>query len=288
MKTKNLLIVIFCFVASISLGQIKGFKSMMSDAKEKDAAAKEASKTERDREQEAYFEGRPEKAGSEMAATKENVIPKKESFSDKVARYEKEGFKMGVNFSSGVIMTKAMPVSGSSSTKEQKSLKGYLPSMKEEFKVVVEDFVSKMNETFNTDIFELVDTKKIPLRTVLGANTDDWWPTIYKTVFAYNLTPEFDYNFSMGKNNGDFVAHIALYATEYYEKKGKPKMSIILNGAKTPARYVLEYSEEESFEISTIQELNAIVNPPSAPELAEILLEKQEAGFVKIKEKLNK
>lgn len=283
----NHLIMLFVLVG---LGSVQAQKKSFASLKSAIKKDNEKQKAEDPHAQAValYFKDRPSTAGADVASPKENVIPKKESFKDKIKRYESDGYKMGVAFYSGPIMTKAVPPAGTETgPTKQLALKGSLEPMDDELLDLAKDFIAKMNKAYNTDVFEVVDLKKIPVRSVLGNPSDDWNATKYKTVFGYTVTPEFDYNKSMGKYNGDFIINIFVTAMEYYPKKGKPKMSIVLGGKSLGAHRV-NYSDETLSKITTVAELNALVNPPSPAELHDMLLEQQDTNFTKITDKLNK
>lgn len=281
MKFKNLLAIVFSLLITVSFAQKKSFASLKQGIKKNETA------DPRKLEQEVHYAERPETAGTEVVIPKDNVIPKNETFDQKITRYKLEGFKIGVAYFSGQIYTKQIPPPDrATSGTEQWALDGYLPSMNSELKVLVVEFVQQMNDAFSTDVFELVDLSIIPVRKTMGAQSDDWWKTKYATVFYYIVTPQYDYNKSMGTINGDFVATASVTAMEYYLKKGKEKMKIVVGG-KTIANYRLNYDSESLEGLTSIEELNSVVNPPSGSEIATTLLKIQtEEGIEKVIEKL--
>jgi len=253
MKFKNLLVVSFCLLLTMSFSQLKSL------AKLKEGLTEEEAVNPHEIARQAYFAGRPETPSADILAPKENIIPKGESFEAKIARYKADGFVIAIAFYSEPIMTKVVPAPGTgSSTISQRSLNGSLPSMESDLRILAEEFTKRMNEEFATDLFKLVDMNTIPTKKVLGLDVDDWEPTKYKMVFSYVVSPGYDY--SMSKYNGDFVATASVSAVEYNSKKGK--MSIVVGG-KTIANSRLNYSDESLKELKTVEQLHDIVNPPS-------------------------
>jgi hypothetical protein len=283
MKAKKYLILVLCLAVSGAFAQKKNFASLKQGFK------KQESVDPHSLARKAYFEGRPTTASADVIAPKENIIPKKENFEAKIARYKTEGFVVAVSFYSAPIMTKMVPPPGATSTSTvQKGLSGSLPSMENDLRILAEEFTKRMNEEFNTDLFVLVDMSAIPTKKTMGTDSDDWGSTKYKTVFSYVISPEYDYNYSMNKINGDFVATASVTAMEYYSKKGKTKLNIVLGG-NTVANFRLDHSDESLNDLKTVEELNSIVNPPSGEELSATLKKiQEEEGFDKVIQKLRK
>ena len=120
-----------------------------------------------------YYTDRPTTAGPDVESSKENIPVKKETFSAKLKRYKDEGFKVAIILSSGSITTKPNNPNSTSTLMSQVVLKGNVPSMKDDFVPLVENFAAKMNEAFETDLFEIVDMKKIPYKETKFGKVDD-------------------------------------------------------------------------------------------------------------------
>lgn len=262
MKTKNLLTFAMCLMVSVSFSQTDP------------------------------YEGRSITAGVDVASPKDNVPVKKETFTAKLERYKKEGFKVAVILYSGKIATKAQ-VSGGAMGPQQIMLKGDMPSMENNFLPLVEGFTAKMNETFSTDIFEIVDLKKIPYRESKWGKVDNWEVTKYKMVLGYNITPLYDYTFMRGvdgtsKYSAELTVHLNATAGEYVNEKKGVKMKYIIRTGN------LGHFESDSFVsetdpgIKTIEELHALVNPPMGADLLAELQKLQDKNMPEFIEKRKK
>lgn len=234
------------------------------------------------------FAGRPTSPGPDIATSKGNIPVKKESFTDKLARYKNEGFKVALVLSSGKITTKPAGTIGTSTTMTQKELKGSLPSMKTDFESLAKGLTAKLNEAFATDLIELVDMKKIPFKeSKLLGKVNNWEGTIYKLIINYTIQPEYDYNFSMNKYNGDFVVSMNIVGTEFVNEKKGVKMRYPLRAGNL-GYYKKAYASEKDPGVTTVVELNELVAPPSGEELVAELQKQQDKNLPKIIEKLKK
>ena len=281
MKIRTLLTIALSLTTIFAFSQLKGLKDQIKS----EVSASAESNVDDERAQ--YFEGRPTSPGPDVESFKENVPVKKESFSDKLARFKTEGFKVAVVLSSGAIKTKPMPVGTSSTVTVQKTLEGSLPSMRGDFEGMAEKLTSELNSAFATDVFELVDISKIPYREARLGKVDDWEVTKYRLVMTYTVQPEYDYNYSMNKYNGDFVVNLNLVGTEYVNEKGDVKMKYPLRSGNL-GYYKKAYAADEEPGITTVQELNAIVVPLAGDELVAELQKQQDENLPKIIEKLKK
>lgn len=281
MKSKTLLTILLCICTSIAFSQIKALKNQINSAKAE--SEEKAANSDRGK----YFEGRPDSPGPDVESFKENIPAKKESFTDKISRYKEQGFKIAVVLYSGSIKTKPVPTSTTTTITTQRSLDGSLPSMRDDFTGIAQDFTDKLNNEFNTDVFELVDMKKIPYREARFGKVDDWEVTKYRLVMTYTIQPEYDYNYSMERYNGDFVVNMNVVGTEYENTKKGVKMRYPIRLANM-GYFKKEYASEEELSISTVDELNALVNPPSGSEIAMQLQKSMEENMPKFIEKLKK
>lgn len=281
MKSKTLLTIALCFTTVFAFSQIKGLKQQIKS----EASSSAEANIDTDRAQ--YFEGRPTSPGPDVESFKENIPAKKESFSDKLARFKTEGFKVAVVLYSGSVKTIPIPTSSTTTLTTQKSLEGSIPSMRSDFVEMAEKLTSALNSAFNTDVFELVDMTKIPYRKVNAGKVDDWEVTKYRLVMTYIIQPEYDYNFSMNKYNGDFMVNMNLVGTEFVNEKKGVKMKYPLRSGNL-GYFKKAYSSEDDPGISTVAELNALVTPPSGEVLVAELQKQQDENLPKIIEKLKK
>lgn len=261
MKTKKLLALALCLVASVAFSQTDP------------------------------FEGRPTSAGADVASDKDNVPAKKETFTAKLERYKSEGFKVAVVLGSGPITTKPQPVQtgSSSSLITQITLKGNLPSMEDDFAPLLESFIATMNESFNTDIFEAVDMKTIPYKESKFGNVDDWATTKYKMVVGYSVSPVYDYTAASGKYSAALSVNLHVVATEYINdpKKGV-KMKFPIRAGNLGFYKSESYKSDNDPGFKTIDELHKVVNPPMGADLLMELQKEQDSKIPKFLEKRKK
>ncbi|MDH5474927.1 MAG: hypothetical protein OEX22_04490 [Cyclobacteriaceae bacterium] len=259
MKTKKLLVFALCLVASVAFSQTDP------------------------------FEGRPTSPGADVASDKENVPVKKESFTSKLERYKSEGFKVAVVLSSGPVTTKPQPVqTGSTSLIKQITLEGNLPSMENDIKPLVENFTATMNETFSTDVFEIVDMKTIPYKEVKIGKVDDWGSTKYKMVITYSASPEYDYNLSAGKYSASLSINLNVTGLEYVNEKGAVKIKYPIRVGNLGFYKSEAYETETDPAFKTIEELHTVVNPPLGAALLTELQKEQDGEMPKFLAKRKK
>jgi len=286
MKITNVLILVFFLFSSTSFSQIKGLM-MTEDQKAAKAAQEEAAK-EKEAELAAYFGGRSETPGADVASDKANVPVKKENFESKLARYQSEGFKVAVVFNSGSVRTKEVAPSSTTSASSQLTLSGSLPSMKNDLMPLVEGFAATMNETFSTDVFEIVDLKNIPYKESKFGKVDDWATTKYKMVVTYSATPLYDYTLSGGKYAAKLTVNLSVVATEFVNEKKGVKMKYPIRAGNLGYYQSAEWESENEPGFKTIDELHTAVNPPSEADLLAELQKEQAANMDKFIEKRKK
>lgn len=235
------------------------------------------------------FAGRPTSPGADIASDKENIPLKKESFSDKLERYKSEGFKVAVVLYSGPITTK--PKSTSSTTTSlttQIQLEGSLPSMAKDFAPLVESFVDQMNTAFATDVFEVVNLAKIPFREVTYGKLNAWESTKYKMVVNYSATPEYDYSYFDGSYTASLLINLHVIAREFVNGKKGIKIKYLIRAGNLGFYRSESYKSDNNPGISSIDELNTVVNPPSASDLLMKLQKAQDEKMAKFIEKRKK
>ena len=282
MKTKNVLTVVFFLFATSSFSQIKGM--MMTEDQKKAAAAQEAAKAE----QEALFAERPTSPNADIASDKANVPVKKENFESKLARYKSEGFKVAVVFNSGTVRTKEAAPSSTTSASSQLTLSGSLPSMKNDLMPLAQGFVATMSETFNTDVFEIVDLKNIPYKESKFGKVDDWAATKYKMVVTYSAIPMYDYTLSGGEYSAKLIVNLSVVATEFVNEKKGVKMKYPIRSGNLGYYQSAAWESENDPSYKTIEELHTVVNPPAGADLLAELQKEQDAKMDKFIEKRKK
>jgi len=232
------------------------------------------------------FEGRPTTPGSDVESFKENLPVKKETFVAKLDRFKKEGFKVAVVLSSSEYTTKLQPPSSTTSMTTQLTLKGTLPSI--EAGNLLESFTAKMNETFGTDIFEAVDKTKIPYKESKWGKVDDWEVTKYRMVATLLISPVYDYNITSSKYSGELQVSLSAPIVEYVNEKKGIKMKYPVRGGSLGFYKSAKYESDNNPNIENIEELQALVNPPSGDELVSKIKEEYEANIEKYIEKITK
>ncbi len=282
MKTRNVLTLAFCLIAGMSFGQIKGL--MTTDAQKNAAAAQEAAKAEA----EALFADRPTSPSADIASDKPNVPAKKEKFGSKLERYKSEGFKVAVVFNSGSVRTKEEAPSSTTSASSQLRLSGSLPSMKDDLAALAEEFVATMNETFNTDVFEIVDLKTIPYKESKFGKVDDWATTKYKMIVTYSAVPVYNYSLSGGKYTASLEVNLSVVATEFVNEKKGVKMKYPIRSGNLGFYKSPQWESENEPGFKTIEELAAVVNAPTGADLLAELQKENDSKMDKFIEKRKK
>ncbi|GEM_PF-4837629 len=208
-----------------------------------------------------------------------NIPAKKESFAAKIERYQNEGFKAAVVISISPLAT-ARPSSGSGPTMMNEALEskdivleGETRMDKSDFIRLAEAYAAKMNETYSTDIFVVVDPGAMPTRsTRVAGDVPDWGQTLYKLVVSYSIAPQYQFEKSGDKYTAKYLVNQAAPIIEYTNDKKGIKM-------KYPVRmgslgfYTISHEGEDLAGLTTLDELNAIVNPPLGTDLATKLIE---------------
>jgi len=236
--------------------------------------------------QDDRFEGRSTEASPDVAQAKDNVPVKKESFKDKLTRISADGNKVGVLFATRPSYVKAYKYPTQPTMMEQQADKqdagvtGELPSLDglEEFGSWM---VSQLNETFGTDVYELVDISKIPYKEVKVFSTmqkvDDWWSTKYKIVVNYNMGAYYEAYTEVKATTddryfyGSYSFNSTLGILEYFiGKKGGTQKSIV--NYKSMGAYKSEkYQGDKDTEVGTIEELSGLVARKSDAEIVDML-----------------
>jgi len=294
MKTKFLLTIMLCYVLSASFAQNKGLKDFLMTDERKEAQAKlDAENAALDAYLDKYYGGRPESPDPDVANFEDNIPVKKESFTDKMARYNKQGFKVGVVIKSGAIYTRqpstaSGPSSGSGATRNI-GLSGSGPSLDEKkTEAIVNKYVKTMNDAFSTDVFEVVDMKKIPVIGDGRIRQDNWVGTKYKTIVTFSISPEYDYTVSGKEYNAIFRVSLDAPIMEYVNDKKRIKQKYIKYNGDLGHYNAARKTTKEPFGVKTTEELHVIINPPLGDELFENLDKIFDEKIEKYIEKLKK
>lgn len=258
MKIKNVLVFALCLVASASFSQTDP------------------------------FEGRSTSAGADVASDKDNVPVKKETFTSKLERYKSEGFKVAVVLHSGEIKTKAPNPNATTGASKQIMLEGSLSSIKKELAPLAESFTAKMNETFGTDVFEIVDLSTIPYKESKWGKVDDWGETKYKMVISYSATPVYDYTLASGKYSAVLTVNLNVIATEFVNEKKGVKMKYPIRAGDLGFFKSAKYETENDPGFEIVSELHTVVNPPMGADLLAELQKEQDAKMENFLEKRKK
>ena len=240
--------------------------------------------------QEDPFAGRSTTAGPDVASSKENVPVKKETFSAKIERYKKEGFKVAMVLNSGPIKTIAPPATAAATTSasSQFMLEGSLPSMHKEMTPLLEELTSKLNEEFNTDIFEIVDMSKIPYKEAKIGKVDAWDQTIYRMVITLYATPAYDYNKFGSKYSASLKVNMNATGLEWTNEKGKVKIKYPIRTGNLGNYTSSEYESETDPNFKFIDDVQAAVDSPRGDALVAQLQQIEDENLPKFIEKLKK
>ena len=257
--------------------------------------------------QDDRFKGRSTEVLPDVAQAKENTPVKKESFKDKLSRISADGNKVGVLLKTGPVYVKATPKPpkgfqkdagvATAITKIGSSVKGDLPAIEglEEFGPWM---VSQLNETFGTDVYELVDISKIPYKEVKVFSTmqkvDDWWSTKYKIVVNYSMDAYYEAYTEVKATTddryfyGSFAFNSNLYILEYFIGKKGGTQKYIVSGKQMGNYKSEKYQGDKDTEVGTIEELSGLVERKPDAEILEILKAERGPKLEKALKKLTK
>ena len=204
---------------------VKGVKEPVS-LKEGIAEIKKQ-KEEQEEKKSDKLASRPTEPSAEIASSKPNKPVRKESFPEKVKRIEADGNKIGVLFSNPYNYVKPY---APSSFGTDLGLRDTIPAFDMKLGEIL---VNKLNASFNTTIFELIDLNQIPYRevNVLGSRlTDDWWSTKYKIVLNYHLDSYYQFIINTTqKTEGTYRVLSSITGTEFSMDENKPKQDILFS-----------------------------------------------------------
>ena len=200
---------------------------------------------------------RPALPNPTIVSQKPNLPPKKETFSAKVKRLEQEGNKIAVIIESQKIIVRNTGGGCVEGIKEKSF----------EDPNYVNFVASKLNELYQTKIFEVVNIEQIPLMTVKNKIPDDWWATCYKVVVALDQTRAYNANLNTMDQKSDVQYFINNRAsvTEFIddEKKSADNIKRLYNLGDG-------YSNAKKYEAcGTLEKFEEMVDPKPALERLE-------------------
>lgn len=229
----------------------------------------------------------------DISSPSDNVPPKKEKLIQKIERFKKAGYKIGVNFTTPDLFVET-PTSGANGPTMMETKK--IPLLIEDAEVVcecfadkTEDIIAKLNSQFGTDIFERVDVEKITKRTVFGIETEDWYPTKYKAVVhvlvrnVYKVSVESE---NKKKISADYKSTLSLSFVEYINvKNGKQKYLAQAANMIFSESYEAEVESTKDWKLADVKEN---VGTPTDDQLIEAFESGYEETFGKFLDKIKK
>jgi hypothetical protein len=235
------------------------------------------------------FKGRTMTIDPSVASAKPELKVKREKFAARIKRIKADGNKVGV-----VVLCSNTEVNPKShkifSNQKAQFVRGsYKPI--EGIESIGITAVEEFNNGFGTDVFELVDMKKIPYKdNDKGEKEDNWWPTKYKLIIFYTYNPYYvAYVQTTGESpneKAEFKGQMFVKSFVYMETplEGETKMKTVGKPPKSVAYFSEPYLGDASTKVYMIQELKALVNPLEDDKIMEHLLKYQSeenARFIK-------
>ena len=236
------------------------------------------------------FEGRSTTVDPSVASANPEVAVKKESFTDRIKRIKDAGNKVGILVRSANLLINPKPLSEGLNPAQVKGSYGPLTGLD----ALAQATAARLNESFSTDVFEVVDYQKIPYKEGKYGKYDDWWSTKYKIVILYDLEPFYNafYRKNTSTDELEYVAYerviseLILMAAE----ESKPdKLKYVTGSPRSMGSYKSEEfigSKETDYNI--IQDLKASIKPPADVEIIKVLIEEQKEPLDKLIKKLSK
>ncbi|MFY0628085.1 MAG: hypothetical protein JXR07_17435 [Reichenbachiella sp.] len=176
---------------------------------------------------------------------KKNVWSKensKETFQDKVKRFEKEGLKMAVfvNVDSDVKrynVTDSDKESGKNSLAPSKG--SFYFKEKSLFQQFEELTLSKLKDKFDSEIFVIIDGNDFKMKTEYGERIEDFWKTDFKAVMIVGVKARYSGHTEFVSDNkyeldAEFKVSVDIKFKEYFAKKGSDRSKNI--GSAGPKR----------------------------------------------------
>lgn len=185
------------FATSFKAAETKDIRALMKESKAKKDSINAAKKE--------MLASRPSAAAPEIASQKPNLPPKKEVLSAKVKRFESEGNKIAVVIESQKTIVRNPTNSCLEGAKE-------IPFEDGEY---LNRITAKLNELYQTTIFEAVALEKVPVKTVKSFMIDNWWDTKYKVVVSLNQTRAYGINKTGVVTDVQYFINNVALVTEY-------------------------------------------------------------------------
>ena len=152
----------------------------------------------------------------------------------------------------------------------------------------------KLNDGFGVDVFEAVDYSEIPVKQGNYGKEDDWWATKYKVIVLYEIEPSYQAYYKTNTSTGDreFIAKMNVFGEVILraaEDAKKNRLKYVTSSPKTWGTFRSEpYIGSSGTEVLVIQELKALINPPSDEEIIQELIKTQQPKLDKLVKKLSK
>jgi len=235
------------------------------------------------------FKGRTTTVDLSVASANPEVKIKREKLDARIQRIKADGNKVGV-----VVLCSNIEVNPQSHTlfsnqKAQFVRGSYKPI--EGIEQIGVKAVEEFNNGFGTDVFELVDMKKIPYKVNdKGDKEDNWWPTKYKLIIFYKYTPYYvAYVQTTGESPNEkteFKGQMFVKSFVYMEtpEEGQSRMKTVGRPPKSASYTSTPYLGDASTKVYMIQELKTLVNPLEDDQIMEHLLKfqsEENARFIK-------
>lgn len=230
-----------------------------------------------------YFAGRPLDPSKEVASAKPEVTLKKETFVDRLNRIKADGNKVGVLIRCNNIYVNPGSIGGEN---KMKVVGSYGP-LKGIEKVAL-NVTETLNSGFGVDVFETVDYSLIPVKDGATGKMDDWWSTKYKMIVIYDITPAYA---AINNGSSDFIAYMTVSSEMLLlaaEDNQQTRLKYVTPFASKWGEYKSEsYRKAAYTDFDIIQDLKAVINPPSDDVVIEALLTSQKGPIEEfIKKKL--
>jgi len=240
-----------------------------------------------------YYGGRVATVSAALASAKPEVKVKKQKFKARIDRVKADGNKVAV-----VVLCSNIGVNPQSHTIFSNQKKQFVRGTYKPIEGINElglKTVQDFNKGFDTDVFELVDIKDIPVKdNGKGGKMDDWWVTKYKVIITLKYTP---YYIAYVQTTGDsanvkkeFKGQMFVKSMCFVEaaEDGEKKLKGAGKAPKIASYSTDPYMADPSTKVYIIQDLKALVNPASDDGIVNHLINGQDAYNAKFIKKYNK
>ena len=155
-------------------------------------------------------------------------------------------------------------------------------------KPLLVSLTNRLNEEFQTDLFEIVDMSKIPFKETKMGKADAWDLTKYRTVITLYATPVYDYNKFGSKFSATLKVDMSVTGMEWTNEKGKVKIKYPIRSGNLGNYKSPEYESEEDPHFKFIDDVKAAVDSPSGSALVAELQKIEDENLAKFIDKLKK